>query len=79
VASIAPRAWAEHREVAQLIVEGRADEAAESMSAHVTVSRDTYLATQPLAEPELSALPARAAGTSSGNEQTEIQTTGGRT
>ncbi|SDX75375.1 DNA-binding transcriptional regulator, GntR family [Modestobacter sp. DSM 44400] len=51
VASIAPRAWVEHREVAQLIMAGRADEAAESMRAHVTVSRDTYLATQPVAEP----------------------------
>jgi DNA-binding GntR family transcriptional regulator len=46
VGSIAPRAWAEHREVAELIAAGRPDEAAAAMRAHVGQSRDSYLATQ---------------------------------
>jgi DNA-binding GntR family transcriptional regulator len=48
VASIAPRAWVEHREVADLIAAGRADEAAGAMHRHVAESRDAYLETQPL-------------------------------
>jgi DNA-binding GntR family transcriptional regulator len=46
VSTIAPRAWVEHREVAELIAAGRADEAAEAMHAHVVMSRDAYLRTQ---------------------------------
>jgi len=46
VSSIAPRAWAEHREVAELIAAGRAEEAAAAMSSHVQRSRDSYLDTQ---------------------------------
>ena len=46
VSSIAPRAWTEHREVAELIAAGRAEEAAAAMRAHVEKSRDSYLDTQ---------------------------------
>jgi DNA-binding GntR family transcriptional regulator len=46
VSSIAARAWIEHREVAELIAAGRADEAAEAMHAHVLMSRDAYLDNQ---------------------------------
>jgi DNA-binding GntR family transcriptional regulator len=46
VTSIAARAWAEHREVAELIAAGRAGEAAAAMSVHVEKSRDSYLDTQ---------------------------------
>ncbi|WP_448609486.1 GntR family transcriptional regulator [Geodermatophilus sp. URMC 60] len=46
VGTIAPRAWAEHREVAELIAAGRAEEAAAAMRAHVEESRDSYLRTQ---------------------------------
>lgn len=46
VGTIAPRAWAEHREVAELIAAGRAEEAAAAMRAHVQKSRDSYLDTQ---------------------------------
>jgi DNA-binding GntR family transcriptional regulator len=46
VSTIAPRAWVEHREVAELIAGGRADEAAEAMHNHVVMSRDAYVATQ---------------------------------
>lgn len=50
VSSIAPQAWVEHRAVAELIVAGRAAEAAEAMHRHITMSRDSYLATQPTPE-----------------------------
>lgn len=48
VATHAPRAWVEHRHVAELIAAGRGREAARAMRAHVIVSRDAYLQTQPL-------------------------------
>jgi DNA-binding GntR family transcriptional regulator len=47
VPAIAPRAWVEHRRVAELIAAGKADEAAEAMHDHIALSRDTYVATQP--------------------------------
>jgi DNA-binding GntR family transcriptional regulator len=50
VGTIAPRAWAEHREVAELIAAGRAGEAAASMRVHVEESRDSYLETQLVAD-----------------------------
>jgi len=50
VGSIAPRAWAEHREVAELIAAGLAREAAEAMRVHVEESRDSYLDTQLVAD-----------------------------
>ncbi len=46
VSTIAPRAWAEHRQVAELIAARRPDEAAAAMRAHVGQSRDSYLDTQ---------------------------------
>ena len=46
VSAIAPRAWIEHRQVAELIAAGRADEAAAAMHAHVVTTHDAYLATQ---------------------------------
>jgi DNA-binding GntR family transcriptional regulator len=46
VSTIAPRAWAEHREVAELIAGGQANAAAEAMHDHVVMSRDAYLETQ---------------------------------
>ncbi|MDP9431085.1 MAG: GntR family transcriptional regulator [Actinomycetota bacterium] len=46
VSTIAPRAWSEHREVAELISAGRAAEAAAAMRSHVERSRDSYLDTQ---------------------------------
>jgi DNA-binding GntR family transcriptional regulator len=46
VATIAPQAWAEHREVAELIAGGHADEAARAMHVHIGMSRDSYLETQ---------------------------------
>ncbi|HSK95269.1 MAG TPA: FCD domain-containing protein, partial [Euzebyales bacterium] len=52
VSTIAPRAWVEHREVAELIAAGRADEAAEAMHAHVVMSRAVYLQTEPAASPD---------------------------
>lgn len=61
VSSIAPRAWDEHWEVAQLIVSGHADEAAEAMRAHVRVSLDTYLSTQPVSDGDTGELPVPAA------------------
>ncbi len=51
VSTIAPRAWVEHREVAELIAGGRADEAAEAMHAHVVMSRDVYLQTEQAGSP----------------------------
>lgn len=44
VSSIGPQAWVEHRQVAELIARGRADEAAQAMHVHITTSRDAYLA-----------------------------------
>jgi DNA-binding GntR family transcriptional regulator len=44
----APRAWVEHRQVAELIAAGRGREAAQAMRSHVIASRDSYLQTQPL-------------------------------
>lgn len=52
VSRIAPRAWQEHREVAELIAAGQAEQAAAAMQAHIAVSRDTYLETQPVAATE---------------------------
>ena len=46
VATTAPRAWIEHREVAGLIAAGDADAAALAMHLHVTMSRDAYLETR---------------------------------
>jgi DNA-binding GntR family transcriptional regulator len=46
VAAIAPQAWAEHREVAELIAAGRGDAAARAMHLHIQMSRDAYLARQ---------------------------------
>jgi DNA-binding GntR family transcriptional regulator len=46
VSTIAPRAWVEHRQVAELIAAGRADEAAAAMHEHVVLSRDAYVAAQ---------------------------------
>jgi DNA-binding GntR family transcriptional regulator len=46
VSSIAPRAWVEHRQVAELVAAGRGQEAAAAMHAHVQQSRDSYLDTQ---------------------------------
>lgn len=48
VRTLAPQAWTEHRAVAELIGAGRAEAASAAMSAHVTESRDAYLATQPV-------------------------------
>ncbi len=48
VSTIAPRAWAEHRQVAELIAARRPEEAAAAMRAHVGQSRDSYLDTQPV-------------------------------
>ena len=52
VSTIAPRAWVEHREVAELIAGGRAEEAAEAMHAHVAMSRDVYLRTEQAGFPD---------------------------
>jgi DNA-binding GntR family transcriptional regulator len=46
VANIASQAWIEHREVADLIAAGNADAAAQAMHAHISMSRDAYLATR---------------------------------
>lgn len=46
VATLAPRAWAEHREIAELIASGEAEKAAEAMRAHIAASRLAYLQTQ---------------------------------
>jgi DNA-binding GntR family transcriptional regulator len=72
VSTIATRAWVEHREVAELIAGGRADEAAEAMRRHVGMSRDAYLETQrsgsldlypaPAPAPEVAVAPPPAAG-----------------
>ena len=47
VSSIAPRAWVEHRRVAELIAAGEADHAAEAMRSHIALSRDSYLHIHP--------------------------------
>jgi DNA-binding GntR family transcriptional regulator len=52
VSTIAPRAWADHREVAELIAGGRAEEAAKAMHSHVVMSRDAYVATQSAGSPD---------------------------
>jgi len=52
VSTIAPRAWVEHRAVAELIAAGRADDAAEAMHAHVVMSRDVYLQTEQIRSPD---------------------------
>jgi DNA-binding GntR family transcriptional regulator len=46
VSTIAPQAWIEHREVAELIAVGDADAAASAMHVHITMSRDAYLETR---------------------------------
>jgi DNA-binding GntR family transcriptional regulator len=52
VATIATQAWIEHREVAELIAAGNADEAARAMHAHIAMSRDAYLATRGADQPQ---------------------------
>ncbi|MGY1834448.1 GntR family transcriptional regulator [Blastococcus sp. SYSU DS0510] len=47
VSSIAPRAWHEHRQVAELIAAGEAARAAEAMHRHVALSRNSYLEIHP--------------------------------
>lgn len=47
VSSIAPRAWLEHRRVAELVAAGDADRAAEAMHDHISLSRDSYLHIHP--------------------------------
>ncbi|MDK3258865.1 GntR family transcriptional regulator [Blastococcus capsensis] len=47
VSAIAPRAWAEHRRVAELIAAGEAGRAAEAMHSHIALSRDSYLDIHP--------------------------------
>lgn len=46
VATIAPQAWIEHREVAGLIAAGDADQAELAMHIHISMSRDAYLETR---------------------------------
>ena len=46
VGVIAPQAWREHREVAELIAAGRGEAAAQAMGLHVSMSRDAYLETR---------------------------------
>ena len=43
VGAIAPQAWREHREVAELIAGGHGDAAAQAMRLHIAMSRDAYL------------------------------------
>ena len=43
VATIAPQAWVEHRQVAELIAAGESEAAGEAMHCHITMSRDAYL------------------------------------
>ncbi|MGY2067299.1 GntR family transcriptional regulator [Blastococcus sp. SYSU DS0619] len=43
----APRAWGEHRRVAELIAAGEADRAAAAMRDHIALSRDSYLDIHP--------------------------------
>ena len=62
VSSIGPQAWVEHRQVAELIAAGRADEAADAMHVHITTSRDAYLSAHG-ADP-----PAPASGSASSSE-----------
>lgn len=52
VSTLAPRAWHEHREVAELIAAGNAAAAAEAMHNHVTMSRDAYLQTRAAERPD---------------------------
>lgn len=60
VSTIAHRAWAEHREVAELIAGGHADRAAHAMHAHIAMSRDAYLSTRPVGtRSDLTLAPAR--------------------
>lgn len=53
VSTIAPQAWVEHRQVADLIAAGNADAAAEAMHCHITMSRDAYLRTRPVERPDV--------------------------
>jgi DNA-binding GntR family transcriptional regulator len=53
VSTIAPQAWVEHRQVAELIAAGNADAAAEAMHCHITMSRDAYLQTRTAERPDL--------------------------
>jgi DNA-binding GntR family transcriptional regulator len=61
VATIAPRAWAEHRAVAELIAAGHAEGAGEAMHSHIVRSRDAYLQTQVVGPPDLHVPPEREA------------------
>ncbi len=58
VSTIAPQAWVEHRQVAELIAAGNADAAAEAMHCHITMSRDAYLQTRTGERPDLVLTPA---------------------
>jgi DNA-binding GntR family transcriptional regulator len=53
VSTIAPQAWVEHRQVAELIAAGNADAAADAMHCHITMSRDAYLRTRTVERPDL--------------------------
>ena len=53
VSTIAPQAWVEHRQVADLIAAGNADAAAEAMHCHITMSRDAYLRTRTVEQADL--------------------------
>lgn len=53
VSTIAPQAWVEHRQVADLIAAGNADAAAEAMHCHITMSRDAYLRTRTAEQADL--------------------------
>ena len=62
VATIAPRAWQEHRQVAELIAAGDADRAAQAMHDHIAASRDAYLDTHPDSATRQAGLAPTAAG-----------------
>jgi DNA-binding GntR family transcriptional regulator len=53
VSTLAPQAWVEHRQVAELIAAGNADAAAEAMHCHITMSRDAYLQTRAVDRTEI--------------------------
>lgn len=52
VSIIAPQAWIEHREVAELIAAGDGEAAARAMHCHITMSRDAYLRTRDADHPD---------------------------
>jgi DNA-binding GntR family transcriptional regulator len=63
VSTLAPQAWIEHRQVAELIAGGQAAEAGEAMHAHVVISRDAYLERQRADSLDLVPTPSGAAPT----------------